>query len=456
MLGGCAGSPLEAPSPVPGGGMPTSFSAEAEPGAPVWPESGWWRGFGSAELDALLDEARARSLDLGAAAARVLQAEARARIAGAPLLPFVDADASVARSGPVDGAGDHATRLGLSVAASYEVDFWGRNAADLASARASLAASRYDRETVALTVTAAVASTYFQVLSLRDRLAIARLNLANAERVLALVESRVRGGAASPLDLARQRSVVVSQRSALPPLAQQEHEARMVLAFLLGRVPQGFQVTADSLAGLSAPRVAPGLPAALLARRPDIRRAEADLAAASADVAAARAAFFPTVRISAALASDAGTLGGLFQGANAAYAVGAALLQTIFDGGARRGAEDLTLARRLELVHAYQASVIAAFVDVETALVDVRARGEQESLNAEEVAQALIAFELAEIRYRAGAEDLLAVLDAQRTLYQAQDQLGQVRFDRFQAMVALFRALGGGWRDTETAAATGD
>jgi outer membrane protein TolC len=202
--------------------------------------------------------------------------------------------------------------------------------------------------------------------------------------------------------------------------------------------------------------VAPGLPAALLARRPDIRRAEADLVAASADVAAARAAFFPTVRISAALASDAGTLGGLFQGANAAYAVGAALLQTIFDGGARRGAEDLTLARRLELVHAYQASVIAAFVDVETALVDVRARGEQESLKAEEVTQALIAFELAEIRYRAGAEDLLAVLDAQRTLYQAQDQLGQVRFDRFQAMVALFRALGGGWRDTETAAATGD
>lgn len=444
-LAACAQGEDSAPPALSTNVVPASWAAPVAAAPTVWPEAGWWRGFASDELDTLIDAAREGNTDLGAAAARVAQARARARIAGAPLLPTVDASASADRFGTLSGSRPKSD-LGLGVGASYEVDFWGRNAADLASARASLGASQYDRETVALTITASTAARYFLVLSLRERIAIARLNLANAERVLALVEARARSGAVSELDLARQRAQVEGQRAGIPPLENEEFSARVALAVLLGRTAAGLTIAARDLANVKAPPVAPGLPSALLARRPDIARAEADLAAASADIAAARAAFYPDVRLTGSLTTSASAVSGLFQGTNIAYAVGASVLQAIFDGGARQGALDLARARKLELVHAYRAAVLAAMADVEGALMDLDALAREEALRRREVAEARAAFDLAETRYRSGAEDLLSVLDAQRILYQAQDRVAQVRFERLSALVTLYRTLGGGWR----------
>lgn len=448
-LGGCLSTPADR-SVV----APAAWDTAA--GASAWPEADWWRGFGSAELDGLIAAAQVDNLDLGAAAARLLQAEAQARIAGAALLPSVDLSAGAGRAGTFGGGDSNAINTGsgtnsgrgssynASLGASYELDFWGRNRAGRDAAAASLRASRYDQATVALTVTAGVANNYLQVVGLRERLAIARLNLEIAERVLRLVEARQRYGAVTLLDVAQQRSAVASQRAAIPPLEQQERDARSALAQLLGRPPQGFGVDSTELNVLQVPVIGAGLPAELLARRPDIGAAEAQLAAADANLVAARAALFPSFRLTGSTGVQSSALRELFDG-SAVYNIGASVAQSVFDGGRLRGQRDIAAARQLELLQNYRKAVLAGFADVESALGSLQSLGEQERLQAEVLVQANLAFTLAEARYRAGAVDLLTMLDAQRTLYAAQDQTRQIRLARLQGAVNLYRALGGGW-----------
>ncbi|PWR20293.1 efflux transporter outer membrane subunit [Zavarzinia aquatilis] len=441
LLAGCGFTP-EAPPRI--ADIPPAFEA-AGPGAGQWPDADWWRGFGSPELDRLMAEARANNPDLAQAAARILQAEAQARIAGSSLWPSLSLSANGdARRGEGDNAwiDGYSTSLG----ASYEVDFWGANAASRGASAANLAASRFDRETVALTVSASVATSYLQILSLRDRLAVARQNLSIAEDVLALVTAKVGAGAAGELDLAQQRTVVAQRRAALPPLEQSEREARATLALLLGRGATGFTVTGSSLAPVKLPAVFAGLPADLLTRRPDLSQAESRLVAADADIAAARAAFFPQVTLNASMALQGAAFGDLFDLSSATYGLGASILQTIFDGGRLAAQQDLAEAQKLELVEAYRAAVRAAFGDAEVALGAVDALGRQGLLQDEVVAQARRALELAQIQYRAGAAELLTVLSAQQSLYAAEDQAAQIKLSRLTALVGLYRALGGGWQ----------
>ena len=453
FLAGCATG--SAPQPV-RVEAPAQWASSGPAAAGVWPAPDWWRSFDSAELPALMASAQASNFDLGIAAARVVQADAQARIAGAALLPTVDFGADVARqrsgssSGRSGGAGGSSgsrwsTSSGASLNASYEVDFWGRNRADVDAARASAAASRYGQQTVALTVTADVATTYFQILALRDRLAVARENLAAAERVLGVVEARANAGAVSPLDLAQQRAAIAGQRAAIPPLQQQERQAVYALAILLGRNPEGFDVRSTTMRNIALPSVAPGMPSELLNRRPDIRAAEAQLAAANADIHAARAAFFPRVQLNSSANIASLAISTILDPAGAALGLAASLTQPIFEGGRLRGGLELAQGRREELVHGYRRAVASAFSDVEVALVSVERAAEEEAFVQEQVTQARRALELAELRYREGAVDLLAVLDAQRTLFQAEDRLTQIRLARLQSAVGLFRALGGGW-----------
>lgn len=437
--------------------IPAQWS-EQPAAAAVWPERGWWQAFGSPPLDRLIAEAEAGNADLGAAAARVLQAEVQTRVAGAPLFPSLSASTDVSHrrlgSGGTASTGTRTTSFsrdrntttyGAGLAASYELDLWGRNRAALASAEASALASVHDRRTVALTVVSDVASTWFQLLALRERLDLARRNLANAERVLQIVEARVANGAVSPLDLAQQRTVVANQRAAIPPLQSQVRQAETALAVLLGQPSQTFDAPAGRLTGVRTPEIRPGLPSELLARRPDIRAAEARLRAADADIGAARAAYFPAIQLTGDYGFQSAALSTLFDSGGSLLTLAAGLSQPIFQGGRLVAQEDVATARRTELVEVYRAAVFAAFADVENALAAARRTAEELALRAEAAASAQRALDLAEERYRAGAVDLLAVLDAQRSLFQAEEQLVQVRQARLQALVDLYRALGGGW-----------
>jgi NodT family efflux transporter outer membrane factor (OMF) lipoprotein len=441
------------PEPLKASDVPKDWGAALPAEAQVWPAPDWWRGFQSAELDSLIAAARGANLDLAAAAARVLQAKAEARIAASALFPEVDLGASAAQRGPLvprdSDAPSESRSVDLTAGASYELDFWGKNRANLRSAKASLRASRYDQETVALTVTAGVATTYFQVLSLRERLAIARLNLADAERVLSLVQARLRAGVVSPLDLAQEEATVARQRATIPALEQQERVARAALAILLGLPPQGFDLQAVSLEGVAAPLVAPGLTSALLARRPDIARAEAALAAADADVAAARAAFFPSIDLTGSAGFTSTTLAALVNGASGFYGVAASLAQPIFNAGRLVAETEAAQARRKELIADYRASIIGAFSDVMTSLGAIESLAAQETASQAARDAARRASSLSEVRYKAGVDTLLTLLNAQQTLYQSEDDLAQTRFARLQALVGLYRALGGGWQNPE-------
>ena len=448
LLGACAitGNP---PAPAPG--MPQAY-AEPAPADAAVPERNWWGAFGSEELSALVTAALAANPDLAIAAERVRQAEAQARIAGATLFPVLDLSAgSSRREIRVDGGSwQSADTSSVALSASYEVDLWGKNASGLRSAEAALRATRFDAETVRLTLVAGVANGYFQVLSLRGRLVIARENLAIAERVYRVVDARARNGAVSALDLARQQAAVLAQRAAIPPLELQERQTLFALAILLGRQPEGFDAAASAVSGIAVPRVAPGIPASLLVRRPDLASAEAQLAAANANVAVARAALLPGIALtgSAGLASD--VLLNFLSAPTAAWSIGASLLQTIFNAGRLRAQVSVAESRERELVENYRKFILAALADVESALAAGSRSADQEGLQELVLVQARLALKLAEVRYREGADDLLTVLDAQRTLFQAEDQLAQIRLSRLQASVGLFKALGGAWEMPRT------
>ena len=426
--------------------MPGHF-VEAGAGNAVLLTQDWWRGFGSPELSGFIDNALLANPDMAIAMERVRQAEAQVRVAGASLFPALNlgADTSRRETRPPGGPfrGDSSSNLGLS--ASYEVDLWGGIAAGVRSAEWGLKASRFDRETVRLTLVTGVASGYFQLLALRGRLAIARENLATAQRVLTLVEARERYGAVSPLDVARQRAAVLGLRASVPPLELQERQTLYALAILTGRKPESFGAVGEGISALSVPRVSPGIPTDLLVRRPDIASAEAQLQSANANVATARAALLPRISLTGSAGLASGVLLNVLNAPSAALSLGASLAQPIFDGGRLRAQVEIAASRERELVEAYRKAILAALSDVEGALAAGGRTAEQETFQLQVVVEAREALRIAEVRYREGVDDLLTVLDAQRTLFQAEDQVAQVRLARLQASVSLYKALGGGW-----------
>lgn len=455
----CAIAMLCAACATPGSGTqpavssPDAFEQQPPGSQPAWPEKDWYRGFASGELDSLMVLAEQSNLDLAAATARIRQADARARAAGAAIVPQIDAGANATYfNGRSHGQSANETDWSALLSASYEVDFWGKNRATSRSAQLAALASQAERDTLALTTLSGVANAYFQVLSLRERLNIARANLDSTREVLQVIDARYNAGAATEAELATQRAAAANAELTIVPLQQQEFEARGALALLVGRVPEGFSVTAQHLDDLSEPVVVPGLPAELLKRRPDVVAAETSLQAAHADLNAARAALFPTLTLTGsggvqnpALQAAVITL----EGTGSTFSLGAALVQTIFDGGRRRAVRDEARAKEEELLASYRSAILNALLDVETALSAIRHLDLQRAAQTENVAQSERAFEGARLRYRAGAGDYLSMLGAQRTLYTARDQSSQYKLARLQAAVGLFKALGGGWQQTQ-------
>lgn len=446
-LGGCA---ITEPVARPDLPLPAAWAEAAAAAAPALQSRAWWQAFGSPTLDALVAESLATSPDLRIQAERVVQAELALRGTRAALFPTLDLGGSSAWSRSDDGerSADSATRresTALNLSAGYELDLWGRIAAGVDRASASLAATRHDRDAAQLSITASVATTYFQLLAVQERLDIARENLAIAERVLRVVEARFRNGAASALDVSRQLTTVLSQRAAIEPLAVQARQTQSALAILLGRAPHELRLERERLAALTIPAVAPGLPSELLLRRPDLASAEANLAAAAADVTAARAALLPSISLSAGGGLASTALLSLADPSNT-LSLSASIAQLLFDGGRLQAQADSARSRQRELVETYRKAALTAFKDVEDALGNANRDARLEATQGQILAQAERSLRLAELRYREGADDLLTVLDAQRTLFAAQDQLAQQRQARLADAVNLYRALGGGWQ----------
>ena len=421
---------------------PPGWQAGTEISA-AWPDAAWWTGFGNDELSRLITVASENNRNLKAAVARILQAEAQAKIAGAAQFPSISAGSSIGRSN-ADGRAANTTAQ-ATLQASYQVDLFGQVRANAASAATRVESSLFDREIVRITLFSDVAATYLQILSVRDRLRLAEERLRIAESLLALVEAQNRIGTVSNLELAQQRAAIASQRAAIPALRVSERQAIDALAVLLGQLPEGFNITGRTLADMKLPGIAAGLPAALLDRRPDLRKAESDLRANGFDVAAARAARLPSLQLTAQGGSSSDALSGLFNSGTFFSNIAASLGAPLFAGHRLEGQEQAVRARRMELVENYQQSVLSAFRDVEDALTAAKENAVQFGFAQEAYVQSVEAYRLAELRYRAGAANFQTVLNAQTAVLQSQEALIQSSLGRLTAVIGLTKALGGGW-----------
>lgn len=443
LLAGCAQSPRQHALPVE---LPPTWGAATPQGN--WPDPHWWTGFQAAELDRLIELALADSPDVRIAEQRVRAAELAVQQAGSSLFPSLGLSASSgSRRSEAPGSSGTVRSESSSAALNigYEVDLWGRLSAGVRGAEASLDGVRFDQESVRLTLTSGVANAYFQHLSLVDRLEIARQNLQLAERLMAIVETRARYGSASALDVSRQRTTVLSQRAALLPLETQLRQTRHALALLVGKLPGELVLQGDRIERLSLPAVGVDVPGAILSRRPDLARAEADLRAADAQVDVARAALLPTLQLSAGGSLATSTLLSLSDPTRVLSLTGS-LAQNLFDGGKLRRQVDIGEVGVQQSWQAYRKTLLTAVKEVEDALVNVERQGTQELNQSAVRDEAQRSLQLSEQRYKAGAAGLSDVLDAQRTFFSAQDQLAQIRLSRLSASVDLIKALGGGWQ----------
>jgi multidrug efflux system outer membrane protein len=452
VVASAAGCILTSDIPDPALDIPQGYKAArlTDPDAP--PTIDWWRGFGSPELTVLMEEAQRVNLDIAAATARFVQADAQARIAGAALLPTASTGGQQAYSrtsgssaSGLSNGGREVVNYSASLSASYQLDFWGQYRDAAQAAHETSTANRFDRDVVALTTLTAVATAYFQVLAAQDRIRTAHSNIASAERILEAIRQRFKAGTGTDLDVAQQESVLANQRAAIPPLLQTRDQNINALALLVSRPTESVHVTGGSMNRLASPRVTPGLPSELLTQRPDIRRQEAQLAAATANVGSARAQFFPSIQLTGNGGYQSSSLVSLFQPHAAFFSVVGGMTQPIFDGGAILGNFELTKAKQDELLQTYRKTVVSAFTDVDNALVAIRQTSEKLRLQREVVAASRRAFGLAEQQLKAGTADIVTVLNTQLTLFQAEDGLWQAQLARLLAVVSLYQALGGGW-----------
>jgi multidrug efflux system outer membrane protein len=453
--------------------LPPGFtSGHAMATRPIWPDAGWWTGFGSSELNQLIADAQAHNFDLRSAVAAVGAADAAVRVAGGALLPVVDGDASASFSQV--NTGDGRTRLGgissstttsdgttsttigrgivdtrtyaATLSASYEVDFWGKNYATFRAAEATAMAARYAAAVTALTVVSEVADTWFQALAYQDEIAVAQRNLRAAQQLLEVEQGRLRAGTASLLDTSQQGALVAQQQATIPNLISLERQQVIALGILVGRPPEEIAIRPGTLTNIPSPAVAPGLPSELLRRRPDVAQAEATLVSATASTRAARAALFPSLVLTGSAGWQSAALNGLFAPQSLIINSAASIAQTLFDNGALSGvvAENRAITR--EDLAAYEKTVVQALSDVETALTQLRYATEQEALQRLAVQQSEFATTVARAQLSAGTVDITTLINAQQTQLTNENTLVSVRLVRFQALVALFKARGGGWQ----------
>ena len=437
---------------------PPALALPAPTMAPLANIERWWTLFDDPALARLVDEALANNLDLAAAMARVEVARANVLLAQSDLYPSVNLEAGVSRnritevgSQPLPPGFDAtSSNHRLGIAASYELDLWGKFRTATRAAQTDLLASEYARETVRTSVAAEVARTYFSLLAADAELALLRDTLKLRADAVQLQRDRFEAGVVGQFDL---RQAEAERASVVAAIAGAERAAGLLesaLATLVGRSPREvFEPVvareSDSRRLLDVPPIAAGLPSGLLERRPDVRRAEAQLAAASLRIDVARADYFPSISLTGSFGGESAVLKNLFTGPALAWGIGASLLQPLLGVKAIEANVDAQVARRAEAVVLYRQTVQTAFRETHDALVSNRTSRDAlaaQGVRRSEIAQAL---ELADLRYRAGYSAYLEVLDAQRQLLQADQQRIAAARDARIALVDLARAMGGGW-----------
>jgi multidrug efflux system outer membrane protein len=450
-LGGCAltREPVDTPK------LPLPDALPAVEGATADLPDPWWMLFGDETLDALVREALEYNTDLQVAVARVAEARALAGIARADRLPSLDLEAGLTRGrdGQLAGAGlpgadatrtDHVVR-GI---VSYEVDLWGRYAHASTAARTRLVATEFDRHALWLSLTGETARAYFELAAAIGQFEQARATLASREESLRIERLRFEGGESDELTFRRVEAETEQARALMREFEFAVEQRQNVLGVLIGRSPRdlvGQRILPREMPAQGVvPLLPEGLPADLLTRRPDVRAAEARIAAAAGDVGAARAALLPGISLTAAYGSASVELDELFTKPTEVWSVTGALLQPIFQGGRLRSNLARTRALRGQRRAEYAGTVQRAFREVLDGLQGQQSLRAAEAARAKQVASLRRATELAELRYAEGEIAYLELLDVRRGLFAAEIELIAARRAALTNTVDLALALGGG------------
>jgi multidrug efflux system outer membrane protein len=449
LLGGCV-SPrylrpeIAAPPSYRGDAVAPAIPAAANTGEPGSLGELRWRDLiQDEELSKLTEEALAHNFDVQIAAARVLEARAQLTVSRSPRLPSVDAPAGYSN---LRYESFDSSFTNLSVSLGWELDLWGRIRNTSAAARSALLASEQARRLVLETLVSDVACAYFLLSDLDLEVEITRRALVLRQDSLDLVQLRVDNGYSSEIDLRQAEVLVKTARTALTGLELQSEQTENQIAVLLGRNPGPIARGRSPITTGLPPRLPPGLPSALLDRRPDIRQAEQQLIGDHALVAVARAAFFPTISLTGSAGFASSAFLSLLQAHSGVWSFGPAGSLPIFHAGAIRAGVRSAEARRQQSLLAYQKTVQQAFHEVADSLAGCRKLAELRTQQQGLVESLRQAVELADLAYKGGVASYLEYLDSERQLLDAQLLLVQIRRQELTSVVTLYRALGGGWQ----------
>ncbi len=466
LLAGCTVGPdyVRPAAPTP------SRWSEAPAGSSAAPAAEWWKTFGDPVLNRLVAEALAANLDLQQAATRIADARAQSHAVIAAALPSLSAHNSVTRrlnNFSTGGNSAGATPLGGGLGfgdqvfnifqtgfdAQWELDFFGGVRRALEAADATLEAEEENRRDVAVTLLGEVAREYIAVRANQRQIAITEDNLGSQEDTLELTRARQRAGLATMLEVSQEESQVATTRSQLPVYQTALKQALHALAVLLGKPPAALPSLPGEVARVPAapPGIVADLPSELLRRRPDIRRGERQLAAATAQVGVATSDLYPKVNLSAFIGIQNTKITD-FTPIGKSWSMASSISLPIFNWGRIQANIESKEAQQRQAFLAYQGTVLAAFREVEDALVAHAQERERRAALEQAVEASRLAVKLAEERYQRGLTAFLDVLETQRALYQAESNLVASEARVSTDLVALYKALGGGWRVAEPAA----
>jgi multidrug efflux system outer membrane protein len=421
---------------------------QVQPQVASYADLPWWQVFQDPTLQELIRTALKQNYDLQLATERINAGRAQVQITRSNLFP------QVSGNGDFSGGKEHnfqtkSNFLTLTGDAAFQLDFFGKLRRATEASRAELLATKDAQQTVILTLVSDVASDYFALLQLDLQLQITHDTVTTQEDSVKLTKLRVDHGVATKLDVLQAQQVLDSANATIPDLERQIAQEENAISILLGDYPQGVPRGRTLVEQNLPPDVPPGLPSALLERRPDIREAEQFLVAANAQIGVAKAQFFPQIALT-------GSGGGAFGRSSAftslqstqlgIWAYGAQVSQPIFTGGALRGNLRLAESQHQQALISYRQAIQRAFGDVSDALIGYQKNHEVRVRQEQTVADLQESVRLSIMRYRGGTTTYLEVLDGQRSLFSAELVLAQARGTEYQSLVQLYRVLGGGWQ----------
>lgn len=427
--------------------MPEAYFGDTADGKSV-AELQWWELFRDPQLQELVRVALEENRDLRVAIARVDEARARVGEARSDLFPAIDGVANGSRDNRfeqfIPGAGIQENYF-LGITANYEVDLWGKFRRSTEAARADLLSIEENQRTVMITLIADVASAYLLLRDLDARVAIAQDTLQARNKSTALIQARFDKGTVALIDVNQAQILEADAAAQLAQLRRQARETENLLNVLLGKNPRpiirGRAIDKD----LVVPEVPAGLPSTLLERRPDIRAAEASLAAQTARIGVATALRIPSVTLTGNLGLASNDLSDLLESDGKIWGVGIDILGPIFDAGKRRSLVEVEKARTEQALNTYEQSILQALREVEDALAGIRWYREELAAREFQLNAAQSASDLSWARYNGGVTSYLEVLDSDRSLFDAQLAASQIRRRELVSIVSLYKALGGGW-----------